>query len=156
MKTTPFATIDPPKLGNPVFPFAPSVPPSGTFHAISPLLASTAFSVPHGGFWHGFCCSSQKRAYSPRTLLRRYFSGELSGCGSSAPTAPTSFAFTNKYPRDGSKDPADQFPPPSVPGTTSVCCKPYGVKILPPCNDRNISAQNLLSAADKSISASVN
>src|SRR5256885_9687315 len=84
------------KFGDPVFAETPSTVPSGTRQAISPVFTLIALSVPHGGFWQGHSFSSQKRAYSPCVLLRRYFSGEPSGCGSKAPMAPSSLAFTKR------------------------------------------------------------
>src|SRR5678815_5340434 len=52
----PAVAIGPPILRRPVFFFpsgSSSVTPSGTFHAMSPVLALTATRCPHGGFWHG-------------------------------------------------------------------------------------------------------
>src|SRR6267154_2391959 len=94
--TPPSVTIVPPRLGVPVDVFSSSTTPSGTFQTISPLFTSTALSVPQGGFWHGHWCSSQKRAYSPSLELLRYRTGASAACGSIAPTAPNSFAFTKK------------------------------------------------------------
>ena len=53
MNTNPPLTIEPPKFGVPVFIFNSSTMPNGTFHAIAPVFTLTAFSVPHGGCWHG-------------------------------------------------------------------------------------------------------
>src|SRR5882762_11699704 len=122
--TPPAVTIEPPRLGVPVVVFSSSTIPSGTFQAISPLFTSTALSVPQGGFWHGHWCSSQKRAYSPSLDPRRYCSGASGACGSIAPTAPNSFALTNKNPDARSKEPPDQVAPPNVPGTTKVILRP--------------------------------
>ena len=36
----------------------------------------------------------------------------LVGCGVIAPTAPSSFMFTYRYPVTGSNEPLDQLPPP--------------------------------------------
>ena len=115
---------EPPRFGEPVSPFTPSTTPSGTFQTISPLLTSTAFKVPQGGFWQGHWFSSQNRAYSPPLELRRYATGAPAGCASIAPTDPNSFTFTKKYPNSGSNDPPDHVAPPNVPGTTSVCLLP--------------------------------
>src|SRR5215469_4440577 len=120
----PAVAREPPRFGEPVSEFSPSTTPSGTFQTISPLLTSTAFNVPHGGFWHGSSFWSQKRAYSPSLEPRRYGSGAPAGCGSIAPTAPNSLTFTNKYPNSGSNDPPDHVAPPNVPGTTSVSLRP--------------------------------
>src|SRR6267378_1886759 len=122
--TPPAVTIEPPRLSVPVIVFNPSTTPSGTFQAISPLFTSTALSVPQGGFWHGHWFWSQKRAYSPSLDPLRYCSGASAACGSIAPTAPNSFALTNKYPEARSKEAPDQFPPPNVPGTTKVILRP--------------------------------
>src|SRR6266576_1992717 len=94
--TPPAVTIDPPRFGVPVVVFSSSTLPSATFQTISPLFTSTAFNVPHGGFWQGHSFSSQNLAYSPPLAPRRNRSGASSACGCIAPTAPSSFAFTNK------------------------------------------------------------
>src|SRR6266511_3472409 len=62
MNTNPPAVaIAPPMFGVPA-PFTPFASrlgklPSGTFHATSPVAALTAYSSPHGGFWHGHVVS---------------------------------------------------------------------------------------------------
>src|SRR4029450_14140882 len=52
-KRPPAVTIGPPRFNRPVFCFpagSSSVLPRRTFHAISPVAASTATRLPHGGF----------------------------------------------------------------------------------------------------------
>ena len=66
MKITPPAVATaPPKLSVPVLriPFATSCgySPSGTFHAISAVTRSIAFSVPHGGAIAGTPWGSRNR-----------------------------------------------------------------------------------------------
>src|SRR5262249_50320957 len=77
MKSTPPAvTMLPPMLSVPVWPnpfaFSDSTTPSGTFHAISPRLTSTATSSPNGGAEHGILVSGfQNRPTAPPQGLRR-------------------------------------------------------------------------------------
>src|ERR1700736_5726574 len=56
--TPPAVMIGPPSVGVPVFgtPFAVNslYPPNGTRHTISPVVALTAISSPHGGALHGY------------------------------------------------------------------------------------------------------
>src|SRR5262249_62156541 len=90
-----------------------SVTPSGTFHAISPVLTLTATSSPHGGCWHiMFDALSLNRPagplprYGPVRPPRRV--GPTKGSGFTGPLVgslvafnwPRAFTLTQREPRD--------------------------------------------------------
>src|SRR3954468_21880021 len=106
MNTTPPAVaIDPPILGVPVLgtPLASSSAnePSGTRHAISPVLTLTAISSPHGGYAHSqFFLPSQNTPARPSGGLsgptRRYIFP--SSFFTSLLIIPSLFVLTKRYP----------------------------------------------------------
>ena len=146
MNTTPPAvTIAPPRLCTPVFgtprATSSSTTPSGTFHTISPRLRSIAFSVPHGGAWHGQPFASRNQRSSPRGC-QRY--------GSGAPGRRRVHLRRPRRPRSrrrrGGPSPGPgrrppQSPPPCRPGKKSVGLRPVGVKIEPPADRSNSARQ---------------
>src|SRR5215471_1724481 len=139
IKTSPPAVaIGPPMFRRPVF-FFPSgnssVTPSGTFQAISPVLAFTATRLPHGGFWHGQACAPEllmlpdrgspslnwNRDVGPTMLFRRYpFPRCPSGVFSIQPMLASSCVLTKTYPSVGSDAVPPQFTPPIEPGKRTV------------------------------------
>src|SRR4029434_9288808 len=128
IKTTPPAVaIGPPMLKRPVF-FFPSgnssVMPSGTFHAMSPVLAFTAIKCPHGGFWHGHARAPEplmlpergspslhwNREVGPTMLLRRNpLPRAPAGVFSIQPMLASSMVLTKTYPSPGSEAVPPQF-----------------------------------------------
>src|SRR2546425_2539991 len=134
----PAVAMGPPMLKRPVF-FLPSgnssVMPSGTFHAISPVLAFTATKFPQGGFWQGQARAPAllmlpdrgspslhwNRDVGPTMLLRRYPLPRCpGGVFSIQPILASSCVLTNTYPSLGSDAVPPQFTPPMEPGKRTV------------------------------------
>src|SRR5579859_6582545 len=138
MNTSPPAVaMGPPIFSRPVF-LLPSgnssVTPNVTCQANSPVLALTAISRPHGGFWHGHACSPPfttlpvrglpsnhwKRDVGPRMLLRSYSTAAPGAFFSIHPKLASSCELTNTYPSFGSAATPPQLTPPIEPGNSTV------------------------------------
>src|ERR1700681_4597173 len=138
MNTSPPAVaIGPPMFSRPVLRLPSgnsSVTPSVTCHANSPVLAFTAISRPHGGFWHGQACSPEftmlperglpsdhwKRDVGPRMLLRSYCTAAPGAFFSIQPKLASSCELTKTYPIFGSAATPPQLTPPIEPGNSTV------------------------------------
>src|SRR6185436_4672068 len=90
---SPAVVMLPPRLGVPVLiPLASSSSkiPSGTCHAMSPVLAFTATSSPHGGALHEyFVLGSQNRPPSGVTFLYAFAFALSASAGGTLPPLPS-------------------------------------------------------------------
>ena len=97
--------------------------PSGTCHAMSPLLTFTATSSPNGGAEHGiFVSGFQNR---PTGLPHGDRRAQLlrppgSVLGTIFATCPRFITLVNTRPSDASYDVPFQLPPPSVLGNVTI------------------------------------
>src|SRR5882724_10548127 len=108
MKTRPPAVaMEPPIFGLPVFCIPsgkPSVTPSGTSQATSPVLTLIANRRPHGGALQGQLVFGSQNRLTPATPARVYGVRALSGFFTIWFKLPKSIVLTNKYPSVGSKE----------------------------------------------------
>src|SRR5262245_4640544 len=118
-----------PVSANP-FSFSASTTPSGTFHAISPRLTSTATSSPNGGAEHGILFSGfQKRPTAPPHGARRtHIDGppSLASPGTIFATCPRFITLVKTRPRVGSYERPFQLAPPSVLGNVTIVASTAG------------------------------